>query len=191
MIPDSALRLAGFLNEKNLELAEKISKGWSSEIFLVKNRKGKKFAAKVEKQKSQRKRMVEKEAANLKAANRIGIGPKLICFDCEKRIVLMEFIEGIPFSKWLFQNPQKKHLQKCLDSLLEQAKKLDEIGLSHGQLAGRGANILVKKNFLPIIIDFEKASQARKSKNFNQLQAFLFRNPKGSVAKKIREILEN
>jgi putative serine/threonine protein kinase len=189
MISNSFSRLTAFLKEQNLVLVQKIAKGWSSEIFLVQRGK-KKLVAKVEKEKSPRINMVEKEAANLKTANSIGIGPKLICFDCEKRIVLMEFIQGISFSKWLFSSPEKTQLEKCINALLEQAKKLDEIGLSHGQLAGKGANILVQKNCLPVIIDFEKASQNRKSKNFNQLQAFLFKNPESAIAKKIKEILE-
>ncbi|HLD58490.1 MAG TPA: RIO1 family regulatory kinase/ATPase [archaeon] len=180
-----------FLSGKKLFLVEKISKGWSSEIFLVKNQRGKKFALKIEKKTSPRIRMAEKEAENLRCANAQGIGPKLAGFDFEKRIVLMEFIEGIPFGKWFFQNPSKKQLQKCIDSLLEQAKKLDAAGLSHGQLAGKGANILVKKNSLPVIIDFEKASQCRKCNNRNQLEAFLFRNPNSAIAKKISEILNS
>lgn len=181
-------KLEQFLQEKNLLLAEKISKGWSSEIFLVKNKRGKKFALKIEKQKSPRKNMVEKEAENLRCANTHSIGPKLKDFDFEKRIVLMEFIEGVPFSKWLFSNPSKKELQKCVNALLAQAKILDEIGLSHGQLAGKGANILVKNNCLPVIVDFEKASQNRKCNNCNQLEAFLFRNPNSAIAKKVREV---
>ncbi|MDD5148323.1 MAG: hypothetical protein PHH08_02565 [Candidatus ainarchaeum sp.] len=190
MLSCSDSRLKLFLRQKKLLLAEKIAKGWSSEIFLVKNKAGKKLVVKIEKEDSPRKNMAEKETMHLAAANRIRIGPELISFDLEKRIILMEFIEGKHFSKWLFANPSKKNLKKCIDSLLEQAEKLDEIGLSHGQLAGRGANILVKKNCLPVIIDFEKASQSRRCKNYNQLQAYLFKNPKSAVARKVKEILE-
>ena len=189
LLSDSNPRLAAFLQEQKLSLIGKIAKGWSSEIFLVK-KADKKLVVKIEKEKSPRKNMAEKETKNLCLANTLGIGPKLVASDFEKRIILMAFIQGELFSKWLFSGPSKKQLQKCIDSLLKQAKKLDAAGLSHGQLAGKGANILVKKNCLPVIIDFEKASQCRRCNNYNQLQAFLFRNPNSAVAKKVKEILE-
>jgi predicted Ser/Thr protein kinase len=50
---------------------------------------------------------------------------------------------------------------------------------------------LVKKNGLPVIIDFEKASQSRKCKNERQLNGFLFRNPNSALVKKISEILNS
>ena len=65
---------------------------------------------------------------------------------------------------------------------------MDEIGLDHGQLAGKGRNILVRKN-RPVIIDFEKASQVRKPGNFSQLKSFLFLNPHSSISGKVKEIL--
>jgi len=183
-------RLASFLKEKNLSLAEKISKGYSSEIFLVKNKKGKKLALKIEKEKSPRKEMAEREASNLRLANSAGIGPKLFGFDLEKRIILMEYIEGLTFNKWLFSSPTKKQLKKALQSLLLQAKKLDSLGLDHGQLAGKGKNILIKnKTFQPVIIDFEKASQERKCGNYNQLFSFFYKNPYSEITKKIRDVL--
>lgn len=193
-----AENLKRFLKEKELKLIKKISKGYSSEVFLVQKQKGKnrkqrkknnKFALKIEKEKSPRERMVEKEVANLKLANSLGIGPKLIDWDFDKRIILMEYIKGKTFNEWLFEkNRKKKELCKFLDKLFAQAQKMDDIGLDHGQLAGKGANILVYRN-LPVIIDFEKASQHRKCHNVTQLKAMLYRNPHGEIAKRVREIL--
>jgi len=178
-----------FLSRKNLKIAGKISKGYSSEVFLVQDRKGKKFALKVEKGKSPRRDFLRKETENLKAANSINVGPKLIDYDSESKAVLMEFIEGVTFEKYLFEtNVSKKQLHKFISELLKQAKKMDEIGLDHGQLAGKGRNILVRKN-RPVIIDFEKASQVRKPGNFSQLKSFLFLNPHSSISGKVKEIL--
>ncbi len=182
--------LEKFLEKNSLQLIDKISKGFSSEIYLVCNAEGKKFALKIERDKSRRINMVEKEVANLQLANKHGIGPKLISFDSELKTILLEFIEGTSFSNWLNRIPSKQVLQKAIDSLYEQAKKLDEIGLDHGQLAGRGSNILIRKeNFLPVIIDFEKASQSRKCHNKTSLDAFLFRNPTSDIVKKVKQIL--
>ncbi|MEW6295196.1 MAG: RIO1 family regulatory kinase/ATPase [Candidatus Diapherotrites archaeon] len=180
-----------YLKEKGLHLIKKISKGHSSEVFLVEDSKKKKFALKIEKKTSTRYRMAEREAENLKLANSFSIGPKLIDFDLSKRIILMEFIEGKTFSEWLFkENPSRKTLKKFIGKLLLQARKLDGLGLDHGQLAGKGKNILVRKN-LPVIIDFEKASRDRKCHNFNQLHSFLFRNPNSAITKKVKKISGN
>ena len=177
-----------FLSKKNLKIVGKISKGYSSEVFLVQDKKGKKFALKVEKGKSPRKDFLRKETENLKSANSINVGPELIGYDSESKAVLMEFIEGVTFEKYLFEtNVSKKQLHKVITELLKQAKKMDEIGLDHGQLAGRGSNILVMKN-KPVLIDFEKASQVRKPGNFNQLKSFLFFNPHSAISRKVKEI---
>jgi len=183
---EKALEL--FLLEKGLSLEKRLGKGHSSQIFLAKDSNGKKLVAKQERSDSTRFKMAEREAENLKKANSLGIGPKLVSFDLEKRIILMEFIQGETFSEWLFSNPSKKSLASFTQALLRQAKALDKIGLDHGQLAGRGANILVSEG-RPVIIDFEKASSQRKCHNLAVVNAFLFKNPHGAIAKKVKEIL--
>ncbi|MBN1940843.1 MAG: hypothetical protein JW772_01530 [Candidatus Diapherotrites archaeon] len=191
-MPKLEERLNSFLEMREFILLEKIGKGFSSEIFLVRSKLGEKFVLKIERDKSPRKEMARREAENLKKANSFGIGPKLIEFDLCQRAILMEFINGTPFGKWVLEHtPKKSALQKCIDSLLAQAQKLDAVGLSHGQLAGKGANILVKSNSEPVIIDFEKASQARKCNNYNQIRAFLFHNPHSAIARRVREILNS
>ncbi|MBU2477013.1 hypothetical protein KKG83_06090 [Candidatus Micrarchaeota archaeon] len=183
--------LSEFLKKTGLKLDKKIAKGHSSEVFLVK--KGKKsFALKIEKVKSTRKDMAEREVENLLKANSISVGPKLYDFDLKKRIILMEYIKGKTFSSWLFglkkNKENKKKLKKFTEELFLQAEKMDKAGLDHGQLAGRGVNILVKKN-LPVIIDFEKASQKRKTHNKTVLESFLLKNPHSEITRKVKEIL--
>lgn len=183
---DSALE--SFLREKGLSLVELLGRGHSSQVFLVGNRQGKRFVAKKERLDSTRFRMVERESKNLKKANSVLVGPKLVAFDLARRIILMEFVQGKTFSDWLFAEPSKKQLKLFIKDLQRQAASLDRIGLDHGQLAGRGKNILVRKN-KPVIIDFEKASCQRKCHNLSVLQGFLFRNPRGAIAARVREIL--
>jgi len=190
MVLEKKKLLELFLTKRKLKIIEKISKGYSSEVFLLKNVSGKKFALKVEKKKSPRINLVQKEVSNLSLANSKKIGPKLISFEKIAGIILMEFIDGITFQEWLFEKtPSKKQLKKFTVNLLVQASVLDKIGLDHGQLAGRGTNILVRKG-LPVIIDFEKASQLRKCHNQNQIKSFLFENPHSAVSKRVRKILE-
>ncbi len=177
-----------FLLERKLLMVAKIGKGHSSEIFAVKNGAGQKFVLKAEKSGSQRFQMAEREVENLRKANSLGIGPRLVDFDLEKRAILMEFVEGKTFAQWLFSQPTKKELLLFAKELVEQAKALDLIGLDHGQLAGAGKNILVREG-KPVIIDFEKASCSRKCHNLSVIKAFLFRNPNSAIARKAKEIL--
>jgi len=197
--------LQEFLVKKGLFLKEILGKGHSSRIFLAEDKKAfcpkpfskrlaknasqaKRLVIKMERVDSTRFRMAEREAENLALANSLGIGPRLFGKDLKRRIILMEFIEGPSFAEWLFAGPSKKGLARFVRELQRQAMALDKIGLDHGQLAGRGKNILVRKG-LPVIIDFEKASTQRKCHNASAIEAFLFRNPHGAVAKKARAIL--
>ncbi len=180
--------LEKFISENSLLLEKKLGRGWSADIFLVQNFSGKKFILKVLREKSNRRKMAEKETEFLRLANSVGIGPKWLKTDSEKNIVMMDFVEGLHFSDWLFSQISKPQLENFLDELLSQARKLDEIGLDHCQLAGKGHNILVRDG-LPVIIDFEKASRMRKVHNVNVLQSFLFKSKRSSVVKKINTIL--
>lgn len=186
-------RLAVFSKNHSVEFLSKISKGFSSEIHLAKGRDGSFFAVKIERDKSPRKDMCLKEYFYLCKANSFGIGPQAMLLDEECRAIAMEFVNGETFNKWLLEGkPSKVDLEHFLDALFAQAKKLDEIGLSHGQLAGKGKNILVRKKgnfFEPVIIDFEKASFNRKCRNANQLEAFIHRNPGSVIVKTVERIL--
>ena len=193
-MPDLSKRLKDFSEKNSLLILEKVSKGYSSEIHKAKTKEGKIIAVKIERDKSPRKDMCRKEAENLALANSVSVGPKLFYSDIENRAIAMEFIDGITFNKWLFESsPSKEHLKHFFYSLFLQAKKLDGLHLSHGQLAGKGKNILVVGNgkfFEPVIIDFEKASVLRKPRNTKQLAGLLFANKNSEMCKKVKKILE-
>src|SRR3989344_3482664 len=178
-----------FCTARKLTLGDPLAKGYSSRVYLVHDAQGKPFALKAERDDSTRRFMVEQEAACLSLANRAGIGPKLIGFDKEERCLLLEFVEGQTFDKFLEGKLDKAQLQKVIASLQEQAQKLDKIGVDHGQLAGRGRNILVRPDGSVCILDFEKASYVRKCHNGSTVEAFLFRNTGSMVAREIEELL--
>ncbi len=175
---------------------KQIAKGWSSYIWLVKNEQGKVLAMKEVREKSNRKNLAEREGKMLKLANSVGVGPKLEEVNFEENFVIMEYIPGKKFLDFVFTKEfdemKKEELYNFLKELLRQGIILDEIGLRHNQLQV-GKNILVKKEdnkYVPVIIDFEKGSLKEGCKNnFGQLASFLFYNPNGAVAKKIREKL--
>ncbi len=177
-----------FLAKNRLTLLKQLSKGWTSYVYLACNSSGKKFAIKVMREKSNRREMARRESENLKIANSAKVGPKLMRVDIEKNLVMMEYVEGAPFSQWLEAGPSKGELENFIDDLFSQARRLDKVGLDHGQLAGRGRNILVRGG-LPVIIDFEKASTKRKVHNCRVLESFLFKSRDSAIVKKINGIL--
>jgi putative serine/threonine protein kinase len=177
---------------------EKIAKGWSSYIWIVKDKSGKKFVLKEVREKSNRKNLAEREGKMLQLANSVGIGPKVKEVNFEENFVVMEYINGEKLFDFVlekeFDNITKKELYDFLKELIRQCLILDGIGLRHTQLQV-GKNILVTKRKVkisPIILDFEKATitTSGKEKNFGQLTGFLLYNPHGKIAKKIRAKLK-
>jgi predicted Ser/Thr protein kinase len=189
-----------------------IAKGWSSYIWLVSLENGKKAILKEVREKSPRKNLAEREGRFLKLANIVGVGPVMFEANKKENYILMEYIDGICFRDWVLgkketenkKNSEEKfskekisreELYFFIKELYTQLLSLDSINISHNQLQV-GKNILVKtkftngkKIFVPIIIDFEKASEKTKTKNIGQIESFLFYNPNGAVAKKVRKIL--
>jgi predicted Ser/Thr protein kinase len=182
--------LQNYMRLEKYEFVKLLAAGQSAWIFITSKNK-KKYTFKLEKKNSTRRQMVEKETRHLKIANEEKIGFKLVSFDLENRFLIYEYEEGIPFNLWIvkLEMKDKKILEKCLKELEKQAKKLDEIGLDHGQLAGTGSNIIVKENGTPIIVDFEKGSIKRKPHNYNVLKSFLY-NKNSEIGNKIIHILE-
>lgn len=166
---------------------EFVSKGFSSLLFKAWKNKNC-FALKIEREKSSRQSMIERECIGLKTANKQGIGPKLFKANKKDGYILMEYINGKTFEKWISENHEKKDVWFVVKKLYLQSKKLDEIKLRHSQLAGKGKNILVfKKNkrFFPVIIDFEKSGFREKPGNVSQISSFLWRNENSFIAQKL------
>ena len=173
-----------------------LSKGWSSYIWLIENKNGKKFVLKEVREKSPRKDLAQREGKMLIRANNVGVGPKIEEINFEKYYVIMEHINGTKLFDFVlgkkFDDVTKKELYELIKELYEQLFLLDKINLSHNQLQV-GKNILVQekiingeRKFFPTIIDFEKATLKKnnKTKNIGQIESFLFYNPHGIVAKK-------
>ncbi|HNV01136.1 MAG TPA: hypothetical protein PKK60_01770 [archaeon] len=179
-----------------------LSKGWSSYIWLIENEEEDKLVLKEVREKSPRKDLAEREGKMLQLANSINVGPKLSEINFEKNYVIMEHINGEKLFDFVldkkFDTITKKELYELIKELYKQLLALDKINLSHNQLQV-GKNILIQekilngeRKFFPVIIDFEKATlkENNKTKNIGQIESFLFFNPHGVVAKKIREKLE-
>jgi putative serine/threonine protein kinase len=180
--------LAKFMQKHNLQFVRLFAYGKSSWIILTKKSKTK-YILKLEKNNSTRTDMVIKESKYLKLANTIKIGQKLIDYDLNAKVLLWKFVDAIPFKLWI-KTAKKQQLEKLISKCLEQARKLDEIGLDHGQLAGTGTNILVKKDCVPVIVDFEKSSNKRKPHNYNVLSNLFF-SKKTELSKQVNQIISD
>jgi len=113
------------------------------------------------------------EADNLRFANTINVGPKLLA--SSENFIVMELVEGEYLWEWLenTQRSQAETLRMVLRSLLEDGRRLDTIGLDHGELSkAHGHLILTNKG--PKIIDFETASVNRRASNVTSLVNYFF-----------------
>jgi len=153
-------------------------------IVTVAYRNGEKVALKIRRVDADRSEM-RHEAEMLKKANSVRVGPKLLCVS--KDFLLMQFIDGDLFPKWVGKRRGKKHIRKVLREVLEQCWRLDVAGLDHGELSHAPKHIIIDKKNLPFIVDFETASSNRKPSNVTSICQFLFIS--GSVAKQMVEKL--
>lgn len=114
------------------------------------------------------------EAEYLRLANKVGVGP--ILHKATDNFIIREYVEGELFQDW-YPNRSPTEIIKVMFYLLEQAYKLDMIGLTHKQLSRIDKHVIVKKNYEPVIIDFETASLGSTKRNLTQvIQYFLLRN---------------
>lgn len=127
------------------------------------------------------------EAHMLKRANRVEVGPQLL--GVTKNFLLMECIEGLLLPAWLQSSEKKGKEQTCsvIRQALEQAWRLDEAGISHGELSQAPKHIIVDVEGRAHILDFESASVSRQASNVTALCQYLFL--RSNVAGLIRKAL--
>ena len=106
-------------------------------------------------------------------ANRLGIGPEV--HSNSKDFILMELLESQELDAWLksLSGPGKREEARTLvHSLLNQCRKLDIMGIDHGQLSNLRKHAVVAEG-KPWIIDFESAGTTRKPKNVTTAAQYL------------------
>jgi putative serine/threonine protein kinase len=114
----------------------------------------------------------EHEAELLSKANSVNVGPKFLAVS--KNFLLMQLIDGDLLEDWLETHKDKDLIRKVLVDILEQCWSLDETGLDHGELSKAPKHLLVDKDDMPFIVDFETASMIRKVINVTSVCQFLF-----------------
>jgi len=162
-----------FIGQKQVHSLPVLGKGCVG-IVVIAYRNNEKVALKIRQADANRSTM-QHEAHMLKKANEIGIGPCLL--RTTRNFLLMEYIEGDLLPEWINTLEGKNARERlCHVSrlILEQAWKLDNIGLDHGELSHAPKHIIIKPNDVPCLVDFETASISRAVSNVTSLCQYLF-----------------
>jgi putative serine/threonine protein kinase len=120
-------------------------------------------------------------------ANRVGVGPTV--YSHSKDLVLMQLLEPQEIGDWLKGQSgpgRRQRTRSLLHSLLNQCRKLDIVGIDHGQLSNLRKHAVVAEG-KPWIIDFESAGTARKPRNVTTAAQYLLIG--GAVSPMVRRIL--
>ena len=117
---------------------------------------------------------MEDEVRIAKMANRIGVGPDVYAHS--KEMILMKLLESQEISDWLRSlrgRGTRVVVREMVHSLLNQCRKLDIMGIDHGQLSNLRKHAVIAEG-IPWIIDFESASTVRKPRNVTAALQCLF-----------------
>jgi len=151
-----------------------LGKGYRSVVILV-EAGGRLAAAKIRRADSTRDSLVY-EARMLRLANTVSVGPILYGFTDD--VILMEYVCGSNILEWISHEDDVSRIHGMVRILLEQAYRLDRMGLDHGELSRAERHILVRSSDEPVIIDFESASVDRKPRNLTSIVQYIaFRIP--------------
>jgi len=174
-----------FAGDKKIGNVSILGKGYVGIVVSACTEMGK-TALKIRRTDADRETM-KHEAEMLKIANSVNVGPKLIGFT--QNLLLMDFIEGALLPMWIERVMREKNAVKrirgVLRNVLEQCRRLDEVGLDHGELSRAPRHIIVDNEDDPWILDFETASTTRRVSNVTSICQFLFL--KGKTANLISE----
>jgi putative serine/threonine protein kinase len=144
------------------------------------------YALKLRRTDANRESMAE-EFRLTQLANRVRVGAPV--YRCTKDVMFMRYIKGVELEDYVKAATGRgsaKRVRELAHALLNQCRKLDLIGLDHGQLSNLRKHVIIDGE-IPYIIDFESASQNRTVKNVTTAAQFLFIG--SSVAPRIRRIL--
>ena len=117
---------------------------------------------------------MEQEARITSLVNRIGVGVQVRAHS--RDMILMKLLEYQELQEWLggLRGPgTRRAARDMIHSILNQCRKLDVIGVDHGQLSNLRKHVVVAEG-KPWVIDFESAGTARRPKNVTTAAQYLF-----------------
>ena len=120
-------------------------------------------------------------------ANRVGIGPEV--YGHTRDLILIKLLDAQELGDWLksLAGPGKREQARgMVHALLNQCRKLDIMGIDHGQLSTLRKHAVVAEG-RPWIIDFESAGTERKPRNVTTAAQYLLIG--GAIAPAMRRAL--
>lgn len=106
--------------------------------------------------------------------NRIGIGPPVSAFS--RDFILMKRLAYQDIDEWLrgvSGKGSRATVRSMIHAALNQCRKLDIMGIDHGQLSNLRKHLVIAED-KPWIIDFESAGNARRPRNVTSAAQYLF-----------------
>jgi putative serine/threonine protein kinase len=116
---------------------------------------------------------MEEEVRITAMANRIGVGPQV--YSHSKDMILMKLLESQEIREWLRGlrgQGRREQTRKTVHALLNQCRKLDIMGIDHGQLSNLRKHAVIAEG-KPWIIDFESAGTGRRPRNVTTAAQYL------------------
>ena len=164
-----------FSGRKEVSGLKVLGKGCVGLVVAARTSGGREVAVKIRRLDADRESMAH-EAEMLALANSVGVGPELLRHTDD--FIVMEFIDGPHLPEWLSSGPEPGEVAAVLRALLEKCRRLDEVGLDHGELSRAYSHIIIqaRPGMLPEprIVDFESASTFRRPANVTSICQFLF-----------------
>ncbi len=130
---------------------------------------------------------MEQEARITSMVNRLGVGPTV--FGHTKDLMLMKLLVYVELEDWLrglSGQGTRETARTMVHSILNQCRKLDIMGIDHGQLSNLRKHAVVADG-VPWIIDYESAGTARKPKNVTTAAQYLFIG--GRLSPRLRRVV--
>jgi putative serine/threonine protein kinase len=144
------------------------------------------FALKIRRTDANRASMAE-EFRLTRLANRVRVGAP--AYRCTKDIMSMHYVKGVELEDYVRAATGRgsaRRVRELAHALLNQCRKLDLVGIDHGQLSNLRKHVIIDGE-RPYIIDFESASQNRATKNVTTAAQFLFVGSR--ISPRIKRIL--
>ena len=148
-------------------------------IVSAETRDGIRVAVKKKRPESSAIGRLEIEAKWIKELNKHSIGPRFVAFEEGKLVT--EFIEGELIGDYV-RTHDAKAVRKVILNVLEQCRRMDEIGVNKEEMHRPVKHIIVRDD-KPVLIDFERCHYTIRPKNVTQFIQFLTSSDFGSRIK--------
>ena len=130
---------------------------------------------------------MDQEAAISSKVNRLGIGPQV--YGHSKDFILMQLLVHQELDDWLRGlrgRGTREAVRELVHAILNHSRKLDIMGIDHGQLSNLRKHVVISEG-KAWIIDFESAGTSRKPKNVTSAAQYLLIG--GKISPRMRRML--